>query len=182
MFIPAALPPHKRSKEVIEAGHRLEMVKLATKTQPVFSVSEVELERSGKSYSVDTIRYFRERHGDSLFFILGRDAFDEIETWKNYPDLFTLAHFIVMVKPGFKKTRSASHLPRALTPMFRFDPRAGTWIHRSRHTLRFQEITFLDISSTKIREYVKKGRSITYLVPSEVETYIEQQRLYRRGR
>jgi hypothetical protein len=76
IFIPAALPPHKATEKIIEPLHRLEMVKRAIQRNPYFSASDVELRRSGKSYSIDTIRYFRERHQSLLFFfILGRDAF-----------------------------------------------------------------------------------------------------------
>src|SRR3972149_3083586 len=73
IFIPAAIPPHKVAEEVIEAKHRLEMVRLAAATNPFFSTTDIELSRPEKSYSIDTIRYFREKHQDVFFFILGRD-------------------------------------------------------------------------------------------------------------
>jgi nicotinate-nucleotide adenylyltransferase len=185
IFIPAAIPPHKVTEEVIEAKHRLEMVRLATANNPFFSTTDIELSRPEKSYSIDTIRYFRERHPDIFFFILGRDAFVEIETWKEFQHLFSLCNFIVMTRPGFQKTLSTSvrvdsdsPLPEALVPVFRYDQEIKGWIHTSGHTLHFKDITVLDISSTKVRELIERGESVRYLIPGEVEAYIQKNRLY----
>jgi nicotinate-nucleotide adenylyltransferase len=182
IFIPAALPPHKVTEKIIEAHHRVEMVKLAIQRNSYFSASDVELRRSGKSYSIDTIRYFRERHQSSLFFfILGRDAFVEIETWKEYQHLFSLCNFIVMTRPGFQKGFSPSPIPEPLIPAFRYDRKAEVWVHSSGYTLFFKEINFLDISSTKVRELIKKGESARDLIPPEVEAYIREHGLYQKG-
>jgi nicotinate-nucleotide adenylyltransferase len=185
IFIPAAIPPHKVAEEVIVAKHRLEMVKLATVTNPFFSTTDIELLRPEKSYSIDTIRYFRQRHQEVFFFILGRDAFVEIETWKEFQHLFSLCNFIVMTRPGSQKTLSTSvrvdsdsPLPEALVTVFRYDQDIKGWIHPSGRTLHFKEITILDISSTKVREMIERGESVRYLIPSEVEAYIQENRLY----
>jgi nicotinate-nucleotide adenylyltransferase len=195
IFIPAATPPHKLSKEVVEAKHRLEMVRLATASNPFFSTNDIELSRPKKSYSIDTIRYFRERYRDVFFFILGRDAFVEIETWKEFQRLFALCNFIVMTRPKSQKTffssvravaarpsrlrpDSDSPLPEALVPFFRYDSDVKSWIHPSGHTLCFKEISYLDISSTKVRELIERGKSVRYLVPDEVEAYIKKHGLY----
>jgi len=180
IFIPAAIPPHKVAEEVVQARHRLEMVKLAIATNPHFSTSDIELSRRGKSYSIDTIRFFREKHPDVFFFILGRDAFVEIETWKEFQNLFSLCNFVVMTRPGFQKKRSPSPLPTSLTSAFHYDQETGAWIHLSGHTLSFKEITVLDISSTKIRELTERTESVRYLIPEEVETYIKQHFLYQK--
>jgi len=179
IFVPAAFPPHKVTETIIEAHHRLEMVKLAVQKNPYFSTSDVELRRPGKSYSIDTIRYFRERSPNSLFFILGSDAFVEIETWKDFQHLFSLCNFIVMTRPGSQRASSPSSLPGSLTPAFRYDQEAGAWINFSGFMLFFKEITFLDISSTKVRELIEKGESVRYLVPPEVGFYLQEHRLYR---
>jgi nicotinate-nucleotide adenylyltransferase len=180
VFIPAAIPPHKVKEEVIEAHHRLEMVRLATLSNSSFSTSNIELGRPGKSYSIDTIRYFRERYQDSLFFILGKDAFVEIETWKDFQDLFSLCNFIVMTRPEPQKTPFPSSIPKSLVSAFRYDQELRAWIHTSGRTLCFREITFLDISSTKVRELIEKGESVKYLVPVEVEAYIQKHGLYQK--
>jgi len=181
IFIPSSIPPHKVTEKVTEANHRLEMVMLATSNNPHFSTSDLELSRPGKSYSIDTIRFFRERQQDALFFILGRDAFVEIETWKEFQNLFSLCHFIVMARPGSQKNTSSSPLPGALIPNFRYDPEERAWIHLSGHRLYFKEISFLDISSTKVRELIERGESVRYLIPAEVEVYIQKHRLYRKS-
>jgi nicotinate-nucleotide adenylyltransferase len=180
IFLPAAVPPHKVTKNVIDPLPRLEMVKLATVANPFFSVSDVEMKRSGNSYSIDTLRYFRERRADSFSFILGQDAFAEIETWKEYPELFSLCNFIVMVPSGVGKTPPGAQLPGGLTSSFRYSQEDRVWLHESGHTLHFKEITFLDISSTRIRELIENGKSVKYLVPPEVEAYIQAHGLYQR--
>jgi len=157
------------------------MVRLATANNPYFSISDVELLRPGKSYSIDTIRYFRENQQDTLFLILGRDAFVEIETWKEFQNLFSLCHFIVMARPGSQKNTSSSPLPRSLIPNFRYDPGKKAWIHVSGHMLYFKEISFLDISSTKVRELIEKGESVRYLIPAEAEAYIQSHGLYQKS-
>ena len=181
IFIPAAIPPRKVAGEVIEAKHRFEMVRLAIAGNPFFSITDIELSRPEKSYSIDTIRYFRERYPEVFFFILGRDAFVEIETWKEFQHLFSLCNFIVMTRPGVQKTLSHSPFPEALVPVFRYDQEVKGWIHTSGHTLCFKEITILDISSTKVRELIERGESVKYLVPGEVEAYIQENRLYRKN-
>ncbi len=180
IFIPAAHPPHKMMEEVIDARHRLEMVRLATMTNPFFSYSDVELQRPGKSYSIDTLRYFLEHGRDSLLFILGRDAFDEMETWKEFQNLLSLCDFVVMARPGFGKIAIHSQLPQALVSNFQYDSGQGCWIHTSGHRLCFKEINFLDISSTKVRELIGKGASVKYLVPAEVEVYLRERKLYQK--
>ncbi len=178
IFIPAAIPPHKMTEEIIEGHHRLEMVRRATRKNAQFTPSDVELRRPGKSYSIDTIRHFRERLNGSLYFILGRDAFVEIESWKNFQNLFSLSNFIVMTRPNLSQV---SPIPRVLAPAFRYDQESSEWVHISGNKIFFKEINFLDISSTKVRELVQAGKSIRYLVPPEVEAYIEKHGLYQKG-
>jgi nicotinate-nucleotide adenylyltransferase len=181
IFTPAAIPPHKEAEGIMDPLHRLEMVQRATLKNPWFSVSDIELKRPGKSYSIDTLRYFKEIHQGSLFFILGGDAFFEIETWREYETLFSLCHFIVMTRPSSQEKGEAIELPEGLAPFFGYDPVIEGWIHVSGNHLYLKEITFLDISSTQVRELIEKGGSVRYLIPTEVEAYIEEKGLYRRG-
>ena len=178
VFIPAAIPPHKEAKGMIDAFHRLEMVRLAISTNPYFSISDIELKRPGKSYSIDTIQHFRGIHQGPLFFILGGDAFLEIETWKEFQTLFSLCHFIVMARPEFKVKDSFPELPEGLAPFFRWDPSRVRWTHASGNSLYLKEITFFDVSSTRIRELIDRKGSIRYLIPTEVEAYIQEKGLY----
>ncbi len=177
IFVPSSIPPHKPTAKVVEANHRLEMVRIAVSGNPCFSVSDIEVTRTGKSYSVETIKYFQEKGRDAFYFILGSDAFGEIETWREFKNLFSLCNFIVMTRPGSQeKTLS---LPRSIAPDFRYVPEEDAWLHVSGQMLYFKEISFLDISSTKIRKLIEKERSFRYLVPPEIETYIGKHLLYR---
>jgi nicotinate-nucleotide adenylyltransferase len=179
VFIPAAVPPHKKAEGIADARHRLEMVKLAIRSNPFFSVSSVELDRTGPSFTVDTLRHFRAREAGAYYFILGEDAFAEIETWKAYRDLFSLAHFVVMTRPGPGRAAGRSSLPASLGADFRWDPGQGVWLHGSGQGLWFQEITVLDISATRIREGLDQGTSVKYLLPEEVIAYAREHGLYR---
>ena len=181
IFIAAAVPPHKTIEGDISGEHRMEMVRLAISGNPHFSVSNIELKRPGKSYSIGTIEYFRKRYGSDLdlFFILGMDAFLEIGTWKSFQELFSLCHFIVMTRPGFDKPFSPSILPSGIADAFTLHGGENRLVHRDGYSVYFQEVTFLDISSTKIREEIAEGRSIRYLLPREVERYIKRRHFYR---
>jgi len=180
IFIPAADPPHKKKENIIPASWRARMVKLAIADNPRFSLSLVELRRKGKSYSVETIWHFRRRFGQrvQLYFIVGLDAFLEINTWKDYPTLFQLCHFVIMARPGFKKNFSADHLPVELRNSFCYDKKQRGFIHESGFGVFPREITGLDISSTMIREKIAQGQSIKYLLPAGVEDFIYRHKLY----
>ncbi len=179
IFVPSSIPPHKRTEKMTKASHRLEMVRLAISGNPHFSVSDVEISRSGKSYSIETIKYFRDMGHDVFFFILGSDAFAEIETWKEFQKLFSLCHFVVMTRPGSQE--EACSPPQALAPNFKYASEEEAWVHVSGYMLYFKQISFLDISSTKVRKLIEKNRSVRYLIPPEVQIYIQEHSLYRRN-
>jgi nicotinate-nucleotide adenylyltransferase len=132
---------------------------------------------------VETVSYFRSHFGEQseLFFILGLDAFLEIGTWKDPATLFTLCHFVIMTRPGFEKKFIPEHLPVDLAQNFCYDLEKGSYLHKSGYGVFPREITALDISSTKIRENVRNGFSITYLLPPVVEEFIAKEQLYRKG-
>jgi len=86
-----------------------------------------------------------------------------------------------MVRPGSQKNSSSSPLPKGLIPNFRYDPGEKAWVHLSGHQLYLKEISFLDISSTKVRELIEKGESVRYLIPAQVEAYVQKHGLYRKS-
>jgi nicotinate-nucleotide adenylyltransferase len=183
IFIPSADPPHKRREMILPASFRVEMVKLAIGGNPRFALSEVEIQRPGKSYSIETIAHFREELGPNthLYFILGLDAFREINSWKEYRALFEICHFIVMSRPPFEKQASPALLPVELAEKFCYDLPKRAYGHLSGFYLFPREITSLDISATKIRDCLRNGRSIKYLLPSAVEAFIYTHKLYQDG-
>lgn len=183
IFIPVSDPPHKEKKDLLPAPLRAAMVQLAIGDNPRFSFSDAEIRRPGKSYSVETVAIFRRQLGEDaeLYFILGLDAFLEIGAWKDPATLFSLCHFVIMTRPGVEKIFSPDHLPVDLARNFCYDSHKGGFMHKSGYGIFPREITALDISSTKIREIVRTGHSIKYLVPAAVEDFIQRQKLYRKG-
>jgi nicotinate-nucleotide adenylyltransferase len=181
-FIPAAIPPHKRGQTTTPAADRLRMVRLAVARNPRFRASKIEISRKGVSYSIDTIRQFegKKRKGDSLYFIIGLDAFREIGTWKDFADIFPLCHFIVTSRPGNKDWDPLKGTGVAVKKLFCYDSRRRSYRHRSGTRIFFIELTDIAISASEIRGLVKQGKSIRYLVPSAVEKYIQRRGLYGR--
>lgn len=181
-FLPARIPPHKTDRVVTPISYRLDMLEQAVSSAPGFAVSRIEAEREGLSYLVDTLEQYRATHGQgaAIFFILGMDSFREIGTWHRYPQLFALADFIVTTRPGYGRPRLADALPADVARAFRpAHPGATVFEHESGRNLYVQDITLLDISATKIREWLRQGRSVRYLVPDPVLAYIVKHGLYR---
>jgi len=158
IFIPSATPPHKTEQELSPANHRFEMTKLALEGNSFFSVSDIELKREGLSYTIETLRKLKKLYEDSeIYFLTGSDVLDEITTWKNPEEIYRLAKIVIAVRPGFDKFNPEDHFAQKSI---------------------IATITGVDISSTQIREKVRKGESIKYLVPSKVEEYIRKENLY----
>jgi nicotinate-nucleotide adenylyltransferase len=184
LFIPSSIPPHKQKGEAAPADDRLAMTRLATASHPGFAVSDVEIARPGKSYSIDTLRRFAGKLGrnDLLYFILGMDAFREIGSWKDFEKLFSLSHFIITSRPKCKDLLALDDIPVAARKSFCYDSKINAYRHPSGTRLHFIKLTDIAISASEIRARVKAGKSIRYLVPSEVESYIKRRGLYRRAR
>ena len=170
IFVPAGQPPHKTDKNVTPKEKRWLMTELATVTNPWFEISPVELNRTGLSYSADTVSYFRERMDEDseLFFITGADAILEILTWKKLDILFAGCTLIAATRPGFQPKTVSEWLGQQLDPVYL-------------EKVITIEVPAMAISSTDVRERVAMGRSIKYLVPETVEQYIHKQGLYAGG-
>ena len=175
-FIPGGIPPHKRRRTIALADERLHMVKAAIRGNRLFRVSEIETKRSGPSYTIDTLKRFRKRF-DELYFLIGIDAFSEIDTWHCYRELFYHTNFIVMTRPIGKKQPVPEMLPLVVKKDVK-KVNDTTFIHKSGKKIYFHDITQIDISSTKVKELLKQNRSIRYLVPDAVERIINERRLY----
>jgi nicotinate-nucleotide adenylyltransferase len=181
LFVPTADPPHKRNRSIIAAHHRLAMVKLAVAGNARFRVSSIEIERRGRSYTIDTLRSLRLRLGPSvkLTLLVGLDAFLEIGTWKDYRLLFGLADFAVWSRPPGTRGRSRALLPVAARPDFCYANDQTTLIHDTGTRIQFLTVTALDISASDIRQRIAHGQSVRYLLPSAVERYVTREGLYR---
>jgi nicotinate-nucleotide adenylyltransferase len=186
-IIPSALPPHKAPQGLVKAGDRIEMIRRSFSNYPDFAVSDVELNRSGPSYTIDTVRYFKSifPEADKLFLILGSDAFLEIDTWKSYKDLFLLIPFIVMFrgiqgKNGRMIGRKTveDYLKSKISEGYNLSASQSSYIHKKRQPVYVFNVTPIDISSTKIRNLIKNGSPIKSQVPEIVEAFIKSKGLY----
>ncbi len=160
LFIPCRHPVHKREDGVSDPNDRYWMTKMAIKNNPFFEVSKIELERSGPSYSIDTVKTLltEYEYQIEIFFITGADAFLTIDTWHKSEELIKLCQFVAATRPGYD---------------------LNNLDHKFKKIIRIMEIPLLYISSTDIRRRIKEGRNIKYLLPEKVEEYIYKKRLYR---
>ena len=165
LFIPAARPPHKLGRKVTDENHRLTMTILATRSNKFFRVSDMELKRTGLSYTLDTIDELHKTFGSAteLFFIIGADSLADLSKWHEARKLVEKCHFIATTRQGVDIDFSAVRNY--------FGTAANEHIHRV-------TTPGLEISSTDLRERIKSGRSIKYLVPEAVEEYILRKGLY----
>ena len=180
IFVPAAKPPHKSEVELVSFDLRWHMMELAIAGNPLFVLSDLEYQRPGISYSVETLTQLSKERGGSeeLYFVLGLDAFLELQTWKSYRELFTLCHFVVVARPGFSPKSLDAMLTTQVSDRYSLDIQVQGYRHPSLHTVYYREVTLLDISSSTIRKLLAEGRTVRYLLPEKVEEYIQQQRLY----
>jgi nicotinate-nucleotide adenylyltransferase len=162
VFVPTGQPWMKGGREVSAAEHRYLMTVIATASNPRFVVSRMEIDRVGPTYTVDTLRALQEENADAeLFFVTGADAMLEIFQWKDPAEVLALAHFIAATRPGYDLAHFEAEAPR------------------SHPNVSVMNIPALAISSTDIRQRVREGRPIRYLVPEGVRSYIEKAGLYR---
>jgi nicotinate-nucleotide adenylyltransferase len=183
LFIPSFIPPHKREEIVPHADLRMEMVRLATKGNPFFEPSEIEIDRGGRSYTIDTVGALRMIFpGSDLYFITGLDSFLEIQTWHDWERLLTLSNFVVISRPGYQfsdlaKIGFMKSAERELAKLDRGELQRAV-VRSSSFIIHLEMIPLFDISSTDIRKRVKAGMSIKYLLPDAIETFIIANKLY----
>ena len=157
VFVPTGQPWQKSEREVSAAEDRYLMTVIATASNPRFSVSRVDIDRPGPTYTIDTLTDLKARYPDAdLFFITGADALEQILSWRRADAVFTLAHFIGVTRPGFELVDT--HLP----------PGAVSLV----------EVPAMAISSTAVRARTASGLPVWYLVPDGVVQYISKRRLY----
>jgi nicotinate-nucleotide adenylyltransferase len=158
VFVPTGQPWQKDGRKVSPSEDRYLMTVIATASNPGFSVSRIDIDRAGPTYTIDTLRDLRTERGDEseLFFITGADALAQIMSWQDVNELFALAHFVGCTRPGHRLT--------------------GDGLPQDRVSL--VEIPALAISSTDCRQRVAAGEPIWYLVPDGIVQYIAKRRLY----
>lgn len=165
IFIPVGIAPHKDNNKITNAKSRVEMINLSIKSNPYFYQSLIEVKRDNVTYTVDTLTSLKEEYPENEFyFIMGGDSILEIESWKDHKKLMKICNFIVLDRDHI--TREDINLKVSeLKLLYGMD----TQVIRS---------PLIEISSTEIRNRIKKGLSIKYLVPESVENYIKDNELY----
>ncbi len=159
-WIPARRPPHKAEQTLVSSQHRLEMTRRATQDHPAFAVSDIEVRRTGASYTVVTVRALQEAHPEYAFsLLLGGDSLRDFGKWRQPEEIVARVPLIVYRRPDAAEIEVEPYL-------------AGR--------VRFAEAPLLEISGTEIRARLREGRSIRYLVPEAVRAYIEEHGLYRK--
>lgn len=157
LFVPTGVQPFKKNRKVTEAEHRYLMTNIATASNPRFTVSRVDIDREGDTYTIDTLRDVHAQMPDAeLFFITGADALSQILAWKDADELWDLATFVGVTRPGHDLV--AEGLPQ--------------------DRVKLQEVPAMAISSTDCRARVQAGKPVWYLVPDGVVQYIAKHQLY----
>lgn len=163
LFVPSAVPPHKRHSVEATAEVRMEMVEAAVGGDERFEVSDMELRREGPSYTVDTLRELRERYpGAELYLLVGADVVPDLPTWRAPEEILRLARLAVLARAGEHGGEGASEAERPI-PFVRVP------------------VTRVDVSATEVRRRVREGRPIRYLVTDPVRAIVEREGLYRAG-
>jgi nicotinate-nucleotide adenylyltransferase len=159
IFVPSGNPPHKDRAGVMDASHRLEMIKRAIAGNKRFEVSDIEIKREGKSYTLDTIKEIRNIYGETvdIYFIAGADAVLDLPNWKEPLKILSLANFIAVERSGFNLEKLDANYRKRI--------------------IILKGIS-IDISSTDVRRCIKEGKPIDSLVPRGVENYIKENDLY----
>ncbi len=180
IFVPSSNPPHK-DEQVIDPLHRLKMVTLAITGNDHFTCSDLELVRPGKSYTIETLKELKMQNPEANFyFIIGVDAFLEIDTWYHWQELFRETNFIVTTRPGSKKVAPSKMIPEPVADQFKWRRKEREFIHNSGQRVIFVPVTEINLSASMIRGMVWEGKSIRYLTPRRVREYIIENALYQK--
>jgi len=165
IFVPAGQPWLKAERPVSPAEHRLQMLRLAIADKPYFKLSSIEIERTGPSYTVDTITELRDKLGseDELFFILGWDSLAELPQWREPSRLIKMCYLVAVPRPGYPR-------PKLKT--------LEVIIQGLSQRVMLMKKPEIDISASAIRERVARGLSVRHLVPEPVNRYIKEHKLY----
>ena len=169
LFIPAPRPPHKDESMLVGIEHRVDMLRRAIADNEHFELCDIEIQRPGKSYTIDTLRELRGIYGEEtgLYFIIGSDSIHELPQWKEIDEIIKIAEIVPIMRPGHRQGDE----------MHRLSGMIGAEAAR-RISLRFLRIPLVNVSSTDVRQRISTGKSIRYLVPDVVRAYIEENGLY----
>jgi nicotinate-nucleotide adenylyltransferase len=189
-FIPASLPPHRQDERITPFHHRYAMLALASAGEKRFvpSLAEAPAEQDHLSFTIDTVRRFKQAAGksDHLFFLIGIDAFLQVASWHRSEDLLREVDFIVVSRPGFSMADVADALPKSLRPApavvkaFKKTPAQGT-LALAKTMIHILDEVKSPVSATEVRRAAAGGKSLARFVEALVAEYIKKMGLYKRG-
>jgi len=183
IVVPAATPPHKPVGHMADISLRLEMARMAFAGLPQCSISDVEARREGRSYTIDTVHHFFKTlpPETELFFIVGLDAFLELDTWKDYMSLVKIIPFIVINRPLTGKSAQAameSFLAAKISDTYIFSAEGAVFLHKTLKPIFFHQQPDISITSTEIRNRIKTGKPVQTMIPKSVDAFIKNKGLY----
>ncbi|HYA39926.1 MAG TPA: nicotinate-nucleotide adenylyltransferase [Syntrophobacteraceae bacterium] len=179
IFLPVSVPPHKPGRHILSFHDRWRMLQLAVAGNSRFRLSDLEQRMPGKSYTAHSLGQICKENPDAeLFFIVGCDAFFEMDTWHSYREIFRLADIVVLCRLECSEDEILEFVTRSVSELYRIVPGNGQIMHPELRSVHRLQNTRMDISSTRIRELAALGRSVRYLVPDEVWIYIAENMLY----
>ena len=185
LFIPSFIPPHKESEQIVSPVHRFKMVELALENSSYFVASSLEIEEKGTSYSILTLQKIRRIYPEALFFfILGIDAFLEIDTWKNHELVMEQCKFVVISRIGYRLDDAKNVLDRKYASEMCDLSETEKIRENLDLTYKIFLVPFnaLDVASTDIRNRLRENLPIIHMVPKKVAGYIFENNLYQRGK
>ena len=187
-IVPCRVPPHKFPAFLAPAAERFRMIQLALPADTRYCLSDVEIQRKGRSYTIDTVDHFKTQvtPGAVLFLIMGMDAFLEIHTWKSYRRLLQAAQPAVVSRwvdgrmhAGDDVSRMDGYIRSRLSGDYHYVEEPSCWQRAAGNKIHLLPTQPIDISSSQIRQRIRAGKEILDLVPAKVNAYIEQKELYR---
>jgi nicotinate-nucleotide adenylyltransferase len=179
LFVPAGSPPHKPGRQILSFEHRRRMLELAILGNTRFRLSDIERKVPGKSYTVNSLRKLRVEFPDAeIFLLVGLDAFLEMDTWFEYREIFRMANIAVLRRPGCAEDGVGDFLTGKVSEHYKNIPGTGVFSHPELCSVHYLRNRQFDISSTEIRGLAATGRSVRYLVPEGVLSYIVEECLY----
>jgi len=162
IFVPTALPPHKDNLNIAPAKDRLKMLKLAVASNKFFAVSDIEIKRGGRSYTIDTVRELKKNNpADSLYLIIGSDLITYFDDWKDIDQIAKIVTFVVATRPGYPLEA------------------AGSYAAMQEVGIKTLAIRAVDVSGFEVRQCIARNQSFGYLVPDKVFDYIKKRKLYK---